>query len=69
MFGVDTDWRVDPFFAVGQVFGDWSTIASHVRYSVGIGLRAWVHPNLLGRVDLAYAGEGIRAYIVLGYPY
>jgi hypothetical protein len=69
IFNVDTDWRVDPFFALGQVYGDWSQIVSHVRYSVGIGLRAWVHPNLLGRVDLAYGGEGIHAYIVLGYPY
>jgi hypothetical protein len=34
-----------------------------------VGLRAWVHPNIVGRVDLAYGGEGIRAYVVLGYPF
>ena len=28
-----------------------------------------IHPDILGRVDLAYGGEGLRAYVVLGYPY
>jgi len=28
-----------------------------------------VKPNVLGRVDVAYAGEGLNAYVVLGYPY
>lgn len=69
MFGVSTAWRVDPFLAIGQVYGPWSDIVSHVRLSGGAGLRAWVRPNVLGRVDVAYAGEGINAYVVLGYPY
>jgi hypothetical protein len=64
-----TDWRVDPFFAIGQVYGTFGQIVDHVRPSVGIGLRAWVHPNVLGRVDIAYAGEGVRAYVDLGYPF
>ena len=64
------DWRVDPFVDIGQVYdGSASEIIDHIRYSVGLGLRAWVHPNVVGRVDLAYAGEGIRAYVVLGYPF
>lgn len=67
--GAETDWRVDPFVGLGQVYGSWSQVVDHVRPTVGIGLRAWVHPNVLGRVDLAWAGEGIRAYVVLGYPY
>jgi len=68
LFGVVTDWRIDPFVSAGQVYGTeppWS----HVRYSVGIGIRAWVQPNVLGRIDVAYGGEGARAYVVLGYPY
>jgi hypothetical protein len=69
IFGVTTDWRVDPFVAVGQVFPDLASAASHPRFTAGVGLRAWVQPNVLGRVDLAYSGEGLRAYVVLGYPY
>jgi hypothetical protein len=34
-----------------------------------VGLRAWIKPDILGRVDLAYSSEGLRAYVVLGYPY
>jgi hypothetical protein len=68
MFDVTADWRVDPFLAIGQVY-DGSDLFSHVRVTGGIGLRAWVHPNVLGRVDLAYGDEGLRAYVMLGYPY
>jgi hypothetical protein len=69
LFRVVADWRIDPFVTVGQVFGDWADLASHVRVGGGLGLRAWVRPNVVGRVDVAYAGEGVRAYVVLGYPY
>jgi hypothetical protein len=68
-FGVATEWRVDPFVAVGQVYDRFDEIFSRVRVAVGAGLRAWVKPNVLGRVDVAYAGEGLNAYVVLGYPY
>jgi hypothetical protein len=69
LFHVITDWRIDPFVGVGQVYGRLEDIGSHLRPTAGIGLRAWVHPNILGRVDVAYAGEGPRAYVVLRYPY
>ncbi len=69
IFDVTTDWRVDPFAAVGQVYGPLDQIASRPQVAVGMGLRAWVKPNVLGRVDVAYASEGLNAYVVLGYPY
>jgi hypothetical protein len=69
IFGVTTDWRIDPFVATGQVYDDFAGVVSRVQFSVGAGLRAWVKPNVLGRVDVAYAGEGVNAYVVLGYPY
>jgi hypothetical protein len=69
LFGVVSDWRLDPFVAAGQVYGPDAGPFSHVRYSAGLGLRAWIKPDILGRVDLAWGGEGIRAYVVLGYPY
>ena len=67
-FGVVADWRIDPFVAAGQVYGQ-TAPWEHVRGSVGAGLRMFIHPDILGRIDLAYAGEGLRAYVVLGYPY
>ncbi len=68
IFGVIADWRIDPFVAIGQVYGQDGPL-SHVRVAAGAGLRMWIHPDILGRVDLAFAGEGLRAYVVLGYPY
>jgi outer membrane protein assembly factor BamA len=68
-FGVVADWRIDPFVAVGQVSNTWSSMVSNPRVTVGAGLRAFVHPNVLGRIDLAYAGEGLNVYVEIGYPY
>jgi outer membrane protein assembly factor BamA len=69
LFGVVADWRIDPFFAIGQVYSRLGTLTSHVRPAGGVGFRAWVHPNVLGRVDVAYASDGVKAYVMLGYPY
>lgn len=68
-FRVRADWRVDPFVGVGQVYPKFADIASRVRVAAGIGLRAFVHPNILGRVDVAYSSDGLVAYVLLGYPY
>jgi hypothetical protein len=68
-FGVVTDWRIDPFVAVGQVYPDYSRIVSHVRPAGGIGFRAFVYPNVLGRVDVAYSSDGLAAFVLMGYPY
>ena len=69
IFGVVADWRIDPFVAAGQVYGTTRALGRTSASRPGAGLRMWVNPNILGRVDLAYAGEGLRAYVVLGYPY
>jgi hypothetical protein len=68
LFGVVTDWRVDPFIAAGQVYQAADPF-SHVRVAAGLGFRIWVRPDVLGRIDVAYGGEGAEAYVVLGYPY
>lgn len=69
IFDVKAEWRVDPFIAVGQVFSQRDQIASHVRIAEGLGFRAFVEPNVLGRVDVAMAGEGLKTYVELGYPF
>jgi hypothetical protein len=69
IYGVTADWRVDPFVAIGQVFGNDSGPFSNIKVAEGLGFRAWVKPNVLGRVDVAYAGEGVNTYVELGYPF
>jgi outer membrane protein assembly factor BamA len=69
IFGVIADWQVDPFFDFGQVFVSSGDLVERIRLAEGIGFRAWVHPNISGRVDIAYGGEGAKVYVELGYPY
>jgi len=69
IYGVTADWRIDPFVAVGQVYRAAPDAFSHPQVAVGAGFRAWVRPNVLGRVDVANGGEGWKVYVELGYPY
>jgi hypothetical protein len=69
IYGVKAEWRVDPFVAAGQVFSARDQIFDHVRVAEGLGFRAYVDPNVLGRVDVAMAGEGLKVYVELGYPF
>jgi len=69
IYGVTADWRVDPFIAVGQVYGSMHHAFSNPQLAGGVGLRAWVRPNVVGRIDLASGGEGIKVYVEIGYPY
>jgi hypothetical protein len=69
IFGVVSDWRVDPFVTAGQVFGSFHDAFSRPRLAAGVGFRAFVHPNVVGRIDLAVGGEGLKVYVELGYPY
>jgi outer membrane protein assembly factor BamA len=68
LFGVVTDWQVDPFVTAGQVFDDLHQL-NNPQLSVGLGLRAFVHPNIVGRIDLANGGEGLKIYVEIGYPF
>lgn len=69
LFGVVTDWRIDPFVAAGQVFDAYADALKRPRTAAGVGLRAFVHPNVLGRIDVAVANEGTKVYVEIGYPY
>ena len=69
IYGVTTDWRVDPFIAFGQVYHDTPGILSHVKVTGGLGFRAWVRPNVVGRVDIATAGKAPQFYVEIGYPF
>ena len=67
--GVTADWRIDPFVGIGQVFDSLDHALSHPRPVAGVGFRAWVHPNVVGRVDVATGGERLEVYVEIGYPY
>ncbi|HEX9574322.1 MAG TPA: hypothetical protein VF994_09510 [Myxococcales bacterium] len=69
IYGVTADWRIDPFIAVGQVYRALDEAFSHPRVVAGAGFRAWVRPNVVGRVDVANGGEGWKVYVEIGYPY
>lgn len=69
IYGVIADWRVDPFIAIGQVYSDAGEALKDIRTSEGLGFRAWIRPNIVGRVDLGYGGEGLKIYVELGYPF
>ncbi len=69
IYGVTTDWRMDPFVTVGQVYGSDASFFQNPKIAAGIGFRAYVHPNLLGRVDVAEGGEGLNVYVEIGYPF
>lgn len=69
IYGVTADWRLDPFIAVGQVYHDAAEMFRSAKISAGLGFRAYVRPNVLGRVDLAAGGDGIKVYVELGYPF
>lgn len=69
IYGVTSDWRIDPFFSIGQVYGQDRGPLSHLRESGGLGFRAWVRPNVLGRVDIGITNEGVSTYVELGYPF
>jgi len=69
IYGVTADWRIDPFIAVGQVFRSIDGIFSRPQVSGGAGFRAWVRPNVVGRIDVANGGEGWKVYVEIGYPY
>ena len=69
IYGVTADWRIDPFIAVGQVYGALAQGFSRPRVTGGVGFRAWVRPNVVGRIDVATGGEGWKVYVEIGYPY
>ena len=69
LFGVVADWQLAPFGAVGQVFDSITQVVSNPKEGVGLGIRVFVHPSIVGRVDLAVGTEGLKAYVEIGYPY
>jgi hypothetical protein len=39
------------------------------EFNPGIGLRAVVRPNILGRIDVGFGKDGPAVFVGLGYPF
>lgn len=70
VFNVTADWEVAPFFDMGAVMKSIDRARSNdFEYNPGVGFRAIVRPNIVGRVDLGVGREGPAIFVGLGYPF
>lgn len=70
VFGVTADWELAPFIDLGAVMesldkANWTDF----EFNPGIGFRAIVRPNIVGRVDLGIGKDGPAVFVGLGYPF
>jgi hypothetical protein len=70
VFNVNADWELAPFVDVGTVVESiLKTRSKNLQFSPGIGFRAIVRPNIVGRVDVGFGDEGTAVFVGLGYPF
>lgn len=70
VFSINADWELAPFIDIGAVMESLSMIKSKdFKFNPGIGFRAVVRPNIVGRMDVGFSDEGPALFIGLGYPF
>lgn len=70
VFNVTADWEVAPFVDLGAVMDALDKArANDFEFNPGIGFRAIVRPNIIGRVDMGIGREGPAIFVGLGYPF
>jgi len=70
LFNVNTDWEIAPFLDLGAVARNLLDVtAKNFVVNPGIGFRAVVRPNVVGRVDIGFGKEGAAIFTTLGYPF
>jgi len=70
IFNVTADWEVAPFIDMGAVMESLDKAKTHdFEFNPGVGLRAIVRPNIVGRIDLGIGREGPAVFVGLGYPF
>jgi len=70
LFDVVADWEFAPFIDAGTVMSSFDRINGRdFRFTPGFGIRAVVRPNIVGRMDIGFGGEGTALFIGLGYPF
>jgi outer membrane protein assembly factor BamA len=70
VFNVNTDWEIAPFLDLGAVARNLLTASpKNFVANPGVGFRAVVRPNVVGRVDVGFGREGPAIFATLGYPF
>jgi outer membrane protein assembly factor BamA len=70
LFNVNTDWEIAPFLDLGAVARDLLNVTAKNFVAVpGVGFRAVVRPNVVGRVDIGFGKDGPAIFATLGYPF
>lgn len=70
IFNVTADWEMAPFVDLGAVMESLEKANTNsFEFNPGIGFRATVRPNIVGRVDIGVGRNGPAVYVGLGYPF
>lgn len=70
VFNVTADWEIAPFMDMGAVMESLDKAnGSNFEFNPGIGFRAIVRPNIVGRVDMGIGKDGPAIFVGLGYPF
>ena len=70
IFNVTADWELAPFIDFGAITKELDSISARdFELNPGIGFRATVRPNIVGRVDIGFGKEGPAVFVGLGYPF
>ncbi|MCM2359410.1 MAG: outer membrane protein assembly factor [Geobacteraceae bacterium] len=70
IFDVNADWEVAPFIDFGSVMESLDQAETrNFEFNPGIGFRAIVRPNIIGRVDMGFGKDGPAVFVGLGYPF
>ncbi|QOX80366.1 BamA/TamA family outer membrane protein [Trichlorobacter lovleyi] len=70
VFNVTADWELAPFVDLGAVMESFDKASSrNFEFNPGVGFRATVRPNIVGRVDIGVGKDGPAVYVGLGYPF
>ncbi|MEI6209092.1 MAG: BamA/TamA family outer membrane protein [Desulfuromonadales bacterium] len=70
IFDVTADWEIAPFIDLGAVMESFDkATGSNFEFNPGIGFRAVVRPNIVGRVDIGIGKDGPALFVGLGYPF
>lgn len=68
--GTTAEFEVAPFLDTGQVFNNYRDVSfKDYRITPGMGFRAIVRPNVVGRVDYGFSREGGAVFAGLDFPY
>lgn len=70
IFNVTADWELAPFLDVGAVMESLDKASiRNFELNPGLGFRATVRPNIVGRIDVGLGKDGPAVYVGLGYPF